>query len=79
MKVGGLADQINLISRRVFASRGYGNLLNKLGISHTKGILLYGPPGTGKTLLAREISKILDVQPKVVNGPELLDKFVGEG
>jgi vesicle-fusing ATPase len=53
--------------------------LKKLGIEHTKGILLYGPPGTGKTLMAREISKILDVEPKIVNGPELMDKFVGEG
>jgi vesicle-fusing ATPase len=34
-----------------------------------KGILLYGPPGTGKTTLAKELSKILDVLPKIVNSP----------
>lgn len=41
-------------------------------------MLLHGPPGTGKTLMAREISKILDVEPKIINGPEITDKFVGE-
>ena len=39
---------------------------------------MYGPPGTGKTLVARVLSKALNsVEPKIVNGPELLDQFVG--
>ena len=43
-----------------------------------KGILLYGPPGTGKTLMARQIGKMLNArEPKIVNGPEILNKFVG--
>mgnify|MGYP002718572937 CR=1 len=43
------------------------------------GILLYGPPGTGKTLMARQIGKMLNArEPKVVNGPEILNKFVGQ-
>lgn len=46
-------------------------------MKHAKGILLYGPPGTGKTLLARELSKVLDAQFKIVNGPEIMDKFYG--
>lgn len=42
-------------------------------------MLLYGPPGTGKTLIARQIGKMLNgKEPKVVNGPEILNKFVGE-
>jgi vesicle-fusing ATPase len=42
------------------------------------GILLFGPPGTGKTLMARQIGKMLNArEPKVVNGPEILNKFVG--
>lgn len=47
----------------------------------TKGILLYGPPGTGKTLIASKIASILNVPRRnyrVVNGPELLSKYVGE-
>ena len=44
-----------------------------------KGILLFGPPGTGKTLMARQIGKMLNArEPKIVNGPEILDKYVGE-
>lgn len=45
---------------------------------HVKGVLLYGPPGTGKTLIARQIGKMLNgKEPKIVNGPEVLNKFVG--
>ncbi|KAG5234967.1 Vesicle-fusing ATPase family protein [Salix suchowensis] len=50
-----------------------------LGIKHVKGMLLFGPPGTGKTLMARQIGKMLNGrEPKIVNGPEVLSKFVGE-
>lgn len=45
----------------------------------TLGILLFGPPGTGKTLMARQIGTMLNArEPKVVNGPEILNKFVGQ-
>lgn len=44
-----------------------------------KGILLFGPPGTGKTLMARQIGTMLNArEPKIVNGPQILDKYVGE-
>lgn len=42
------------------------------------GILLHGPPGTGKTLMARQIGTMLNArEPKIVNGPEILNKYVG--
>ena len=54
-------------------------MIQKLGIKHVKGILLYGPPGTGKTLMARQIGKMLNgKEPKIVNGPEILNKYVGQ-
>ena len=50
-----------------------------MGLPHVKGILLFGPPGTGKTLIARQIGKMLNArEPKVINGPEILNKFVGQ-
>ncbi len=53
-------------------------LVEKLGIQHVKGMVLYGPPGTGKTLLARQIGKMLNArEPKIVNGPEVFNKYVG--
>lgn len=49
------------------------------GLKHVKGLLLHGPPGTGKTLIARKIAAALECkEPKIVNGPEIFDKFVGE-
>ncbi|MFH4984467.1 hypothetical protein AB6A40_011176 [Gnathostoma spinigerum] len=48
-------------------------------MKHVRGILLYGPPGTGKTLMARQIGKMLNArEPKIINGPQILDKYVGE-
>lgn len=78
--IGGLDDEFSAIFRRAFASRIFPpGLVDKLGIQHVRGILLYGPPGTGKTLIARQIGKMLNArEPKVVNGPEVLNKFVGQ-
>jgi vesicle-fusing ATPase len=80
MGIGGLDNEFAGIFRRAFASRVFPPpLIRKLGITHVRGILLYGPPGTGKTLLARQIGRMLNgKEPKVVNGPEVLNKYVGE-
>ncbi|KAG6424379.1 hypothetical protein SASPL_114797 [Salvia splendens] len=78
--IGGLSAEFADIFRRAFASRVFpSHVTSKLGIKHVKGMLLYGPPGTGKTLMARQIGKMLNgKEPKIVNGPEVLSKFVGE-
>jgi vesicle-fusing ATPase len=80
MGIGGLDTEFTTIFRRAFASRIFPPILiEKLGIQHVKGILLYGPPGTGKTLMARQIGKFLNArEPKVINGPEILNKYVGQ-
>lgn len=79
MGIGGLDTEFGDIFRRAFASRVFPpGLVEKLGIQHVKGIILHGPPGTGKTLIARQIGKMLNArEPKIVNGPEILSKFVG--
>ncbi|KAI3769259.1 hypothetical protein L6452_00360 [Arctium lappa] len=78
--IGGLSNEFADIFRRAFASRVFPpHVASKLGVKHVKGMLLYGPPGTGKTLMARQIGKMLNGRdPKIVNGPEVLSKFVGE-
>jgi vesicle-fusing ATPase len=80
MGIGGLDTEFSAIFRRAFASRIFPpGLVERLGIQHVRGILLYGPPGTGKTLIARQIGKMLNArEPKVINGPEVLNKYVGQ-
>ncbi|XP_043463400.1 vesicle-fusing ATPase 1-like [Leptopilina heterotoma] len=80
MGIGGLDKEVSAIFRRAFASRVFPpEVVTQLGCKHVKGILLYGPPGTGKTLMARQIGNMLNArEPKIVNGPQILDKYVGE-
>ena len=77
--IGGLSKEFGDIFRRAFASRVFPpKIVRDLGTNHVRGMLLYGPPGTGKTLIARQIAKFLRArEPKIVNGPEILDKYVG--
>ena len=88
MGIGGLNKEFGDIFRRAFASRIFpSDVIEKMGINHVRGLMLYGPPGCGKTLIARQISKVLqgggeggdsDIrEPKIVNGPEILNKYVG--
>ncbi|CAL44963.1 Vesicle-fusing ATPase [Caenorhabditis elegans] len=80
MGIGGLDTEFSHIFRRAFASRVFPpEFIEQLGMKHVRGILLFGPPGTGKTLMARQIGKMLNArEPKIVNGPQILDKYVGE-
>ena len=78
--IGGLSDQFNIMFRRAFIQRSVdSDVIKKMGIDHVRGIMLHGPPGTGKTLIARQIGTLLDAKaPKIVNGPEILNKYVGQ-
>ncbi|KAK7948102.1 Vesicular-fusion protein sec18 [Apiospora aurea] len=80
MGIGGLDDEFSTIFRRAFQSRLMPPfIVEQMGLPHVKGLLLFGPPGTGKTLIARQIGKMLNArEPKIINGPEILNKFVGQ-
>jgi len=79
-RVGGLDNALLNITRRIFATRRFPpRVIERLGLQHVRGMLLYGPPGCGKTLLAREIARALNArEAKIVSGPEILNKWVGE-
>lgn len=78
--IGGMDTNLIEIFKSALCTRAFSqNTIDKIGIKHVKGILLYGPPGTGKTLIAVKIgSMISNIKPKVVSGPELLNKYVGQ-
>lgn len=78
--IGGLNKEFCDIFRRVFAARICpAHIVKALGMRQVRGMLLHGPPGTGKTLIARRLAHFLNaVEPKIVNGPEVLSKYVGE-
>lgn len=80
MDIGGMNTELTTILRRVFISRVLPtDIIQKLNISHVKGLIMHGPPGTGKTLIARQLSKCLKAKSiKIINGPELLSKWLGE-
>jgi len=79
--IGGLRAELDELRRRVLVLRQPSKraLLQRLGIRPVRGILLYGPPGTGKTLVARKVAALVMAKhTKVVNGPELVSKYVGD-
>ncbi|RKP02468.1 hypothetical protein CXG81DRAFT_5346, partial [Caulochytrium protostelioides] len=56
----------------------YPKMFAQVGVEQPMGILLYGPPGCGKTLLAKAVASESHCNFISVNGPELLNKYVGE-
>jgi len=76
--IGGLETAKRELRRAVEWPIRYPELFDRLGIDPVGGVLLYGPPGTGKTMLARAVASTTDANFVPVNGPELMNKYVGE-
>ncbi|MFB6281331.1 MAG: AAA family ATPase [Haloferacaceae archaeon] len=76
--VGGLADAKRELVRAVEWPLRHPELFDRFGTTPPRGLLLHGPPGTGKTLLARAVASETDANFVSIDGPELLDKYVGE-
>ncbi|MBE9090024.1 AAA family ATPase [Microcystis aeruginosa LEGE 11464] len=76
--VGGLAEVIKELKELIAIPLKRPDLLAKLGLEPTRGVLLVGPPGTGKTLTARALSEELGVNYIALVGPEVISKYYGE-
>lgn len=90
--IGGLEEVITKIKHEIEEPFVHREIFEKYGRKPAKGILLYGPPGCGKTMVAKSIaynlaqlvngknrnySKGTNGHFIKINGPEILDKWVG--
>ncbi|MGF1570263.1 MAG: AAA family ATPase [Nodosilinea sp.] len=76
--VGGLTATLQELRELVEMPLKRPDLLAKLGLEPTRGVLLVGPPGTGKTLTARSLAEALGVNYIAIVGPEVMGKYYGE-
>ncbi|MFB6193235.1 MAG: AAA family ATPase [Candidatus Nanohaloarchaea archaeon] len=53
--------------------------MSEWGIEMDKSMLLVGKPGTGKTHLVKALSNEYDANMFMINGPQMVEKFIGEG
>ncbi|MEY7849653.1 AAA family ATPase [Natrarchaeobius sp. A-rgal3] len=76
--VGGLEEAKQVLRESVEWPLTYDKLFEETNTDPPSGVLLYGPPGTGKTLMARALAGETDVNFVRVDGPEIVDRYVGE-
>ena len=79
--LGGIKPILQSLHRRLLIPLSTPpRLMRELGMSPCKGVLFYGPSGCGKTRLATYLASTLSPgrEITVVNGPEIMKKFVGE-
>ena len=76
--IGGLEDVKRELRESIEWPIKYPDAYRRFGIKPPRGILLYGPPGTGKTLLAKAVATESEANFILINGPEILSKWVGE-
>nr|EGQ39898.1 MAG: ATP-dependent 26S proteasome regulatory subunit [Candidatus Nanosalinarum sp. J07AB56] len=79
--VGGLNDVISSLKSNVGAQLDDSKRekIEDWGMDMDKSILLIGKPGTGKTHMVKALSNEYDAEIFMINGPQLVEKFIGEG
>ncbi|MDB9305644.1 MULTISPECIES: AAA family ATPase [Cyanophyceae] len=76
--IGGLNQELKELKELIAIPLKRPDLLVKLGLEPTHGVLLVGAPGTGKTLTARALAEELGVNYIALVGPEVITKYYGE-
>ena len=75
--IGGLKEEVKKVREMIEIPLKRPEIFERLGISPPKGVLMHGPPGTGKTLLAKAVASESDAHFILINGPEIMSKYVG--
>ncbi|WP_050008424.1 ATP-binding protein [Butyrivibrio sp. WCE2006] len=76
--IGGMDDVVQQVREVVELPMISPNIFEHYHLIPHKGILLYGPPGCGKTMIAKAIANEVKAHFISVNGPEILNKFMGQ-
>jgi transitional endoplasmic reticulum ATPase len=76
--IGGLNDIKQILREQIKWQFQDPEILKRMGVKPSRGMLLYGPPGTGKTLLAKAVSAEIQTNFISIKGPELLSVWFGE-
>lgn len=79
--IGGLDGVIQAMRSNVGAQldQEKQSRIQEWGIEMDKSILLVGRPGTGKTHMVKALSNEYEAEMFMINGPQLVEKFIGEG
>ncbi|KAM3510042.1 hypothetical protein MY11210_006048 [Beauveria gryllotalpidicola] len=77
-QVGGLAPVRAQLKLSIVGPIANPALYAHFGLTRAGGCLLWGPPGCGKTLVAQAVANEAQASFILINGPELLNKYVGE-
>lgn len=76
--IGGIDDIIQQIREVIELPLVAPALFEHYHVKSHKGILLCGPPGCGKTMIAKAIANEINAHFILVNGPEILNKYLGQ-
>ncbi|KAI5456335.1 P-loop containing nucleoside triphosphate hydrolase protein [Mariannaea sp. PMI_226] len=77
-QVGALQDVREQLDMSIIGPIKDPELYRRVGLNRPAGCLLWGPPGCGKTLVAQAVANEAQASFILINGPELLNKYVGE-